>query len=79
MFLIYTNNFPNGLKSNRELFADNTSLFSTVHDVITSTFNLNNDLKKISEWAVQCKMNFNPDLSIQAQELLFSQKTSNKR
>ena len=61
------NNFPNGLKSNLELFADNTSLFSTVHDIITSTFNLNNDLKKI------CKMIFNPDPSIQAQDLLFSQ------
>ena len=39
---------------------------------------LNNDLTKISEWAVQWKMNFNPDPSKQAQELLFSRKASSK-
>ena len=33
---------------------------------------------QISEWAVQWKMNFNPDPSKQAQELLFSRKTSSK-
>ena len=33
---------------------------------------------QISEWAVQWKMNFNPDPSKQAQELLFSRKTSFK-
>ena len=30
------------------------------------------------EWAVQWKMNFNPDPSKQAQELLFSRKISSK-
>ena len=72
------NDLPNGLQSNRKLFADDTSLFSTVQDITTSTVSLNNDLTKISEWAVQWKMNFNPDPSKQAQELLFSQKTSSK-
>ena len=69
---------PNGLQSNPKLFADDTSLFSTVQDITTSTVSLNNDLTKISEWAVQWKMNFNPDPSKQAQELLFSRKTSSK-
>ena len=36
---------------------------------------LNNDLTRISEWAVQWKMNFSPDPSKQAQELLFTQKS----
>ena len=40
----------------------------------TSTNNLNNDLNKIKNWPIQWKMNFNPDLSKQAQELLFSKK-----
>ena len=78
LFLIYINDLPNGLQSNPKLFADDTSLFSTVQDITTSTVSLNNDLTKISEWAVQWKMNFNPDPSKPAQELLFSQKTSSK-
>ena len=72
LFLIYINDLPNGLQSNPKLFADDTSLFSTVQDITTSTVSLNNDLTKISEWAVQWKMNFNSDPSKQAQELLFS-------
>ena len=52
--------------------------FSAVQDITTSTVTLNNDLTKISELAIQWKMNFNPDLSKQAQELLFSRKTSSK-
>ena len=69
---------PNGLQSTPKLFADDTSLFSTVQDITTSTVSLNNDLTKISEWAVQWKMNFNPDPNKQAQELLFSRKTSSE-
>ena len=78
LFLIYINDLPNGLQSNPKLFADDTSLFSTVQDITTSTVSLNNDLTKISEWAVQWKRNFNPDPSKQAQELLFSRKISSK-
>ena len=78
LFLIYINDLPNGLQSNPKLFADDTSLFSTVQDITTSTVSLNNDLTKISEWAVQWKVNFNPDPSKQAQELLFGRKTSSK-
>ena len=78
LFLIYINDLPNGLQSNPKLFADDTSLFSTVQDITKSTVSLNNDLTKISEWAVQWKMNFNPDPSKQPQESLFSRKTSSK-
>ena len=53
LFLIYINDLPNGLQSNPKLFADYTSLYSTLKDIITSTISLNNDLTKISEWAVQ--------------------------
>ena len=78
LFLIYINNWPNGLLSNLKFFADDTSLFSTVQDITTSTINLKNDVKKISVWAVQWKKNFNPYLSKQAQDLFFSRKTSSK-
>ena len=78
LFLISINVLLNGLQSNPKLFADDTFLFSTVQDITTSTVSLNNDLTKISEWAVQWKVNFNPDPSKQAQELLFGRKTSSK-
>ena len=74
LFLIYINDLPNGLQSNPKLFADDTSLYSTVQDMTTSTVTLNRDPTKISEWAVQWRMNFNPDSCKQAQELLISQK-----
>ena len=58
--------------SNPKLFADDTSLFAAVKNVDASNFDLNNDVKKIDEWAFQWKMNFNPDPIKQAQELTFS-------
>ena len=47
-------------------------LFSTVQDITISTGSLSHDLSQISEWAVQWKMNFNPDLCKQAQVLLLN-------
>ena len=37
LLLIYINELPNGLQSNLKLFADDTSLFSTVQDITTGT------------------------------------------
>ena len=74
LFLIYINDLSTGLSSNPRLFADDTSLFSVVHDRNTSANELNNDLLKIRSLAYQWKMNFNPDPSKQAQEVIFSRK-----
>ena len=74
LFLIYINDLSDGLSSNAKLFADETSLFSVVHDINTSSIELNSDLKKINDWAFQWKMTFNPDSSMQAQEIIFSRK-----
>ena len=73
-FFIYINDPSDDLSSNPKLFADDTSLFSVVHDKNTSAKELNNDLRKISNWAYQWKMSFNSDPLKQAQEVLFSRK-----
>ena len=74
MFLIYINDLSGDLSSKAKLFADDKSLFDVVHDINTSANQLNNDLKKVSNWAFQWKTSFNPDPSKQAQEVIFSQK-----
>ena len=74
LFLIYINDFPNKLKSNVELFADDTSLFTIVKDKHESANTLSNDLMLISKWACNWKMLFNLDPSQPAQEVLFSRK-----
>ena len=75
LFLIYINDLSNGVSSNCKLFADDTSLFSVVNDIKSSAATLRNDLSVISNWAFQWKMIFNPDLTKQAQEVIFSRKT----
>ena len=60
--------------SNVKLFADDTSLFSVVHDVNASARELNDDLKNINKWAFQWKMSFNPGPSKQVGEVIFSRK-----
>ena len=71
LLLIYINDLSNNLSSNPKLFADDTLLFSTVHDINQYGINLNDDLEKISSWAFQWKMSFNPDINKQV-EVIFS-------
>ena len=73
-FLIYINYLPDDFNSNPKLFADDTSLFSVVQNINSTTTDLNSDLSKISDWDFQWKMNFNPDPNKQAQEVTFSRK-----
>ena len=61
--------------SNAKLFADDTSLFSVIHDSHTSALDGNNDLVQINRWAFQWKMSFNPDPKKQVQEVIFSWKS----
>ena len=53
---------------------DNTSLFFVIHNINSTANNLNSDLTKISNWAFQWEMRFNPDPNKQAQEVIFSRK-----
>ena len=74
MFLIYIIDLTESLSTNAKLFSDHTSLFSVIHDIQTSTNNVNKDLERISNWATQCKINFNPDTTEQAEKFIFSRK-----
>ena len=75
--LVYINDLPQVLRCNAKSFADDTSLFSTITSPAISSSNLNEDLVKITHWAYQWKMLFNPDISKQAQEIIFSRKKYN--
>ena len=72
LFLIYINDLEKHIKSNIDFFADDTMLFSVVKDPVKSADDLNHDLDIIYQWAHQWKVEFNPDLSKQATEVLFS-------
>ena len=72
LFLIYINDLEKNIKSNVKFSADDTMLFSIVHDPLLSANELNRDLNIINQWAYQWKMEFNPDPSKQATEVLFS-------
>ena len=39
-----------------QLFADDTSLFSIIHDAKKTAYELNKDLQRITEWAHQWRM-----------------------
>ena len=77
LFLVYVNDLPQGLRCNVKLFADDTSLFFTITSPAISSSNLNEDLVKITHWAYQWKMSFNPDITKQSQEIIFSRKKNN--
>ena len=76
LFLIYINDLIDGLSSACKTFTDGKSLFSFVHDKYVSRDELNSDLKKTNDWALQWKMKFNPDPNKQAQEVPFSNRTN---
>ena len=71
LFLIYINDLPENLVTVSKLFADDTSIFSTVFDVNKSSQDLNRDLATITDWAFQWKMAFNPDPNKPATEVIF--------
>ena len=49
-------------------------LLSVVKNIVDSSIDLDNVLKKITEWAFQYKIHVSPNLSEQAQEVFFSRK-----
>ena len=76
LFLIYISDLSNGASSNYKLFTDGTSLFLVVNGIQSCATTLRNNLTVISNWDFKWKMIFNPDLTKQAQEVIFSEKTN---
>ena len=76
LFLIYINDLETNIHSNIKFFADDTMLYSVVRDPFIFANDLNHDLHVIQQWAYQWKMEFNPDPTKQATEVLFSCKKS---
>ena len=66
-FLIYIIDLLNDLSSTSKLFADKT--FSVEHKENILANELDNDLRKISNWTYQWKISFNPDPLKQAHRL----------
>ena len=73
-FLVYINDLVENVSSDTKLFADDTSLFTVVYDEGIPADQLNRDLKVISDWAYQWKMQFNPDKNKQAIQVIFHRK-----
>ena len=72
LFLVYINDLVDIVESEIRIFADDTFIFTVVNENCTET--LNRDLRKITDWAWQWKMVFNPDITKQAVEITFSNK-----
>ena len=75
LFLVYINDLPDKIRSNMRLFADDSSLFIRASKVNETHQILEDDLRMIEQWGHQWKMIFNPDISKQAVEVVFSNKT----
>ena len=66
--LIYICDLADGLSSNAKLFADDTSLFSVVHNANTTANELNNHLVKINRCAYQWR--YHPLLALSNNNVL---------
>ena len=71
LFLLYINDIVKDSKSNIRLFADDTSLFSVVENPLSAAEILNSDLEKITKWAKDWLVTFNP---IKTEAMLLSRK-----
>ena len=74
---MYINDLPNGLKSNEELFADDTSLFTIVKDKNESEYSQRwstVDFKLAYKW----RMLFNPDPKNLPKKYYFQEKSKFK-
>ena len=74
LFLVYINDIVTEISSNIRLFADDTSLYLTINrrdQVVLANETLNSDISKISKWAQDWLVTFNPNKS---ESMLISRK-----
>jgi hypothetical protein len=64
LFLVFINDIIDNIKSDINLFADDTSLLEIVRNRQDSVTILNNDLKTIYEWALRWLMIFNTEKTV---------------
>ena len=74
LFIIFINDIVNDIESEILLFADDTTLLASGKDPAETSAILNRDLQKISDWANNWKVKFNPKKS---KDMIFSSKTLN--
>ena len=74
LFLIYINDLTDNISCEMRLFADDSSLFTRVTSTDLTHAMIVKDLETINTWAYQWKMLFNPDITKQAIEVIFSTK-----
>ena len=74
LFLLYINDLTDNISSAMRLFADDSSLFTCVNGINRTHDKLCKDLQTVTIWAYQWKMIFNPDITKQANEAIFSYK-----
>ena len=74
LFVIFINDIVNDIESEILLFADDTTLLASGKDPAETSEILNRDLKKISTWANNWKVTFNPKKS---KDMIFSNKMLN--
>ena len=61
MFVLYINDIVNDISSNIRLFVDDTSVYIIVDDPVVAAELLNLDLDKITKWAKEWLVEFNPN------------------
>ena len=71
LFLLYINDIVKDIKSNLRLFADDTSLFLVGENPLSAAQILNSDLDKITKWAKDWLVSFNP---IKTETMLLSRR-----
>ena len=74
LFIVYINDLTNNITSKMRLFAADSSLFTGVEGIEQTHEKLVKDLQTVAIWAHQWKMVFNPDVTKQAIEVIFSVK-----
>ena len=71
LFLIYVNDIISNIESDILLFADDTCIYEPLCDSGNSIAKINRDLERLSRWASQWLVNFNPS---KTKYLIFSKK-----
>ena len=72
LFLVYTNDLTDSISSEMRPFVDDSSLFTRVEGITQTQDKLETDLQTVTNWAYQWKMVFDPDITKQAIEVIFS-------